>query len=72
MTREEFQKAYGELQDAIRKARRHGSRRIRLSRESAVILDNYIFDPDELEEEEEEDSFSPEAERLAQKTEQEE
>jgi hypothetical protein len=55
MTREEFQKAYVELQDAIRKARRHGSRRIRLSRKSAVILDNYIFDPEDAIEEEEDE-----------------
>ena len=57
MNRVEFQKAYGELQDAIRKARRHGSRRIRLSCHSAVILDNYIFDPEDSIEEEQEEKW---------------
>ncbi len=51
MKRETLQKAYGELQRAIKKARGKGRRkppqkRIKLSIESAKALDEYLWDPE--------------------------
>lgn len=50
MKLETLQKAYGELQHAIKRARGKGRRkskkRIKLSMEAARVLNEYIFDPE--------------------------